>query len=99
MTKSTIQTPVEVEVHAADYLPTARNDELMQELKRRLCDHVQIDKAQFLDLVDAIVEMRFTDTFTILENAAPTMVNVEGARQRQLEHILNKGNQQEEGAQ
>jgi len=88
MTKITIQTPVEVEVHAQDYLPTAQNDELMQELKRRLCDYVQMHATQFLDLVDAIVEMRFAQAFTILEAAAPKLVNAAGARQRQLDYII-----------
>jgi len=94
MTKITIQTPVEIEVHACDYLPAARNDELMQEIKRRLCDYVQMHKTQFLDLVDAIVEMRFSDAFALMEAVDPALINASGAQDRQLDHILAKGKEQ-----
>jgi len=88
MTKITIQTPVEVEIIPADYLPATRSDDLAQELKRRLCDNVQIHKSQFLDLIDAVVEMRFSDAFTLMEAVAPDLLNADGAKQRHLDYLL-----------
>jgi len=85
MTKITIQTPVEIELEHC--LPNMDLHPLLQEVNRRMMDHIHMTKAQFLDLVDCLIEMRTDDAFQLMEAIAPGLIKADHAKKRFI-HIL-----------
>jgi len=88
MTKITIQTPVEID------LEDIPDNVLFIAVQQRLFSNINITRAQFLDLADAIIEMRFRDAFDLMEAVAPNLFNADQAHNAQLDRILNKANQE-----
>jgi len=95
MTRFTVTTPVEVDIDLDEHLPAVSTRILLAELNERLVNNITITRAQFLDLADAIVEMRFSDAFALMEAAAPHLVNADQAHNAQLDRILAKARQEE----
>jgi len=88
MTKITIQTPVEIDLEHC--LPSLDLHPLLMEVNRRMLNNINMTKAQFLDLVDCVVEMRTDDAFALMEAIAPGIVIAEHCKKRFLHLLLNR---------
>jgi len=88
MTTITIQTPVEIDLQ--DCLANIDLHPLLQEVNRRIWDNIHISRAQFLDLVDCLIEMRTSEALDLLGAIAPSLVNAKQAKQRHTNHLYRK---------
>jgi len=87
MTKLHIHTPVEIDINIDDYLPHASINAILGDIKRRFGESIFMHKSNFIQLVDAIIEMRFDRAFELMNEASPHLVNIEDCRQRHLDYL------------